>query len=61
MGDLTPSEQSQLAFLHAYLYTNELLVLEEPFYRLDEHARIIIAKLIQQLAEQGEKHFVTIQ
>lgn len=54
VGDLTPSEQSQLAFLRAYLYTNELLVLEEPFYRLDESARTIITQLIQQLGEQGK-------
>ena len=44
--DLTHSEQHQLAFLCAYLYTSELLVLEEPFYWLDEMARIIIAQRI---------------
>ena len=52
--DLTPSEQSQLAFLRAYLYANELLVVEEPFYRLDEKARVVIAQLIRQLGEQGK-------
>ena len=52
--DLTLSEQSQLAFLRAYLYANELLVVEEPFYRLDEKARVVIAQLIRQLEEQGK-------
>ena len=54
VSDLMHSEQHQLAFLLAYLYTSELLVLEEPFYRLDESARIIIAQLIQQVGEQGK-------
>ncbi len=52
--DLTSSEQNQLAFLRAYLYANELLVVEEPFYRLDEKARGVIDQLIRQLGEQGK-------
>ena len=55
MKDLTPSEQKRVAFLRAYLYTESLLVIEEPFYRMDENSRAIITKLIQQLAQQGKQ------
>ena len=53
--NLTISEQKRVAFLRAYLYAESLLVIEEPFYRMDEKAREIIARLINQLAEQGKQ------
>ncbi len=52
--DLTHSEQHQLAFLRAYLYTNELLVLVEPFYRLDESARITMPSLSSRWGSRGK-------
>ena len=53
--NLTTSEQKKIAFLRAYLYTENLLVIEEPFYRMDENTREIIAQLISQLVEQGKR------
>ena len=53
--NLTTSEQKRIAFLRAYLYAENLLVIEEPFYRMDEKTREIIAGLINQLAEQGKQ------
>ncbi len=53
--NLTTSEQKRVAFLRAYLYAESLLVIEEPFYRMDENSREIIAQLIGQLAEQGKQ------
>lgn len=51
--DLSFSEQHRLAFLRPYLYAGTLLIIEEPFYRVDGDARAIIAALIQQLVERG--------
>ncbi|MFF5995816.1 LytTR family transcriptional regulator DNA-binding domain-containing protein [Lysinibacillus sp. KU-BSD001] len=53
--DLTLSEQKRLTFVRAYLYAENVLVIEEPFYRMDEHSREMIAQLIQQLVEQGKQ------
>ena len=53
--NLTISEQKRVAFLRAYLYAENLLVIEEPFYRTDEKAREIIVQLIGQLAEHGKQ------
>ena len=54
VSDLMHSEQHQPAFLLAYLYTNELLVLEEPFYRLDESARIAMPSLSSSWGSRGK-------
>lgn len=55
LKSLTQSEKNRLTFLRTYLYAQNFIVIEEPFDRMDEGSRNIIAALIQQLSEEGKK------
>lgn len=49
---LTESAKNCLSFLRPFLYTKDLLIIEEPFDRLDEEARQTIVQLIEQMAAE---------
>ncbi len=49
---LTESEKNCLSFLQPFLYTKELLIVEEPFDRLDEESRRMIIQLIKKMADE---------
>lgn len=52
VGKLTESAKNCLSFLRPFLYTKDLLIIEEPLDRLDEEDRQVIIQLIQQMATE---------
>lgn len=49
---LTESAKNCLSFLRPFLYSKDLLIIEEPFDRLDEEARQTIVQLLNQMAAE---------
>ncbi|TFE02411.1 LytTR family transcriptional regulator DNA-binding domain-containing protein [Jeotgalibacillus salarius] len=50
--DLSESCRNCLSFLRPFLYSKDLLIIEEPFDRLDEEGRKVMAQLISRIKEQ---------
>ncbi len=53
--NLSESTKNQLSFLRPFLYTKDLLIIEEPFDRLDDESRQIIVGLIKKMADEHKK------
>lgn len=56
---LTESSKNLISFLRPYLYTKNLLILEEPFNRLEEAARQTMVQLLHKITAQ-EKSLLLI-
>ncbi|KIL51568.1 hypothetical protein KP77_10800 [Jeotgalibacillus alimentarius] len=50
--DLSESHRNCLSFLPTFLYSGDMLLIEEPFDRLDEEGRQVMIQLIRKLADK---------
>lgn len=53
--DLSESTKNRLSFLRPFLYTKDVLIIEEPFDRLDDESRQIVVGLIKKMADEHKK------
>lgn len=52
--NLSESAKNCLSFLRPFLFTKELLIIEEPFYRLDEEYRQTMVSLLHKMSDEGK-------